>query len=228
MTTPVYIGSGTVVAGTGAITNNVSGLERAGDLLILTVTACAQAVATPAGWTYLTSATVGTAGATTLATNIYIFYYHYKGTLPTLVVADSGVHTIGQIHTYRYASTWMPNRQFWTTPLVSANTSTVASGTSISLASLGIGSDCAVLQCVATDLDSATLQYSSWSSSVSGLSQITNYQTTTGSGGGFITYTGYISSGSTGTTTCNVVSTQALAAATVVILPGPSRVYAVT
>lgn len=106
MSAPVWKAKGAFTYGTGALSVPwpVSGYA-VGDFALLVVETASQPVSTPSGWTFLDSSghgtnSTGTPGAAGESA-LFAFYKFAASTAEAdVAVADSGNHTIAQIHVY--------------------------------------------------------------------------------------------------------------------------------
>jgi hypothetical protein len=222
MAIPLYTGSGGFISGTAAITVLYPTNIQAHDILILFVTTGAQAVTTPAGWTLITSASIGTAAAATGAVALYAYWQRYTSGV-SVVVADSGSYTNAEIFGYRYAS------KEASVINASANAARTASASAVLPAVTTTVRDCAIIMAIGTDQDIATTQWVSGPSNgnLGNLSLIGNYSSANGVGGGLITFDGEkMTAGDTGTTSATLLNSQVTANITIAIAPAPSTVKA--
>jgi hypothetical protein len=223
MAIPLYTGTGGVISSTAGITVLYPVDRQVDDILILFVTTAAQAVTTPAGWTLITSATIGTAAAVTGAVALYAYWQRYASGV-SQAVADSGSYTTGAIFGFRYASkeSGVIN--------VSANDPRTASASAVLPSVTTTVRDCVVIMGIGTDQDIATPQFSG-SPTNANLGQLTllmNESSINGVGGGLVVIDGEkMTAGATGTTTGTLLNSQVTANITIAIAPAPSSVKAV-
>ena len=183
-TPPAYQAAGAVISSTGTITAAWP-THQAGDVALLIVETANQTISlsTPAGFVEVTSSPqgTGTAGGTT-ATRLAVYWKRATTSYePSPTIADSGDHQIARIITFRgVAESGNP----W-----DAIAGDVTSGASTSVSIPGAAttvSDCLVVAIVANATDTASPLTSSWSnSSLIGLMECVDDNSTSGNGGGF-------------------------------------------
>lgn len=98
---PTYVARDTAVGGTGDLTLAMPAGIAAGDLLLLVVETADEAVATPSGWTVVTSSPQ----AVTAATRLSAFWKRASATEPSVVITDPGDHGVSCILAFRGCAT---------------------------------------------------------------------------------------------------------------------------
>jgi hypothetical protein len=183
---PVFIASGTMAEGTGAIVPGLPAGIRVNDILLLFVETANEAVSTPSGWSTVADSPQGTGtAASTTATRLTVFWRRVVGGETAPTIADPGDHAIGQILAFRNCiNTGNP----WDV----TSGDTAASSTSVSIpGDTTTVVNCLVVLAVANQTDSATAQTSGYTNaSLANLTERTDVNTTQGNGGGFAVITG--------------------------------------
>lgn len=223
MAIPLYTGTGGFVSSTGSPTVPYPSDREVDDILIMFVTTAAQGFTDPAGWTFITSATIGTGGATTGAVALRAYWQRYVSGA-SQVVADSGSYTNAAIFGFRYASKL--------STVINANAQSARTATTAVLLPSVTTTvrDCIILMGIGTDRDIATGQFSGspTNANLGNLTLIMNKSNVNGVGGGLVVIDGEkMTAGSTGTTSGTLLNSQVTANITLAIAPAPSTVKAV-
>lgn len=198
-----------VGANTGSLTIDfttaffpASAIPEQHDFLVLAVQSANESVATPSGWSkfrqYDTSGT-GTPGGIG-SVKLSIFYRFCDDTLNTVTIADSGAQNIATLLVFKGVNT--------TNPITNAGTHSnikVVSTPTTAVAFDQVGSDAnnMILHILASGYNSNIAQFSSpTNSNLSSVTEVVDYNSTLGVGGGITAVTGVSTAGSwTGQTT---------------------------
>ena len=192
--TPIYVGQGVYVAGTGSNSCSPPAATLPGDLLIGYIHTANQAVpSTPSGWTAVGGDSpqgVGTAGAAG-ATRVTLFYRWATipggGSADDMTSGDSGDHQGFAIVAFRGV-----RRDGTNTPWdVTAGTTSGSSDTAVSVpGDTTTVDECLIFGIAAFDTDGANAQTVGWDNSgLTGITTGTGGSTAQGNGGGAHTFT---------------------------------------
>lgn len=219
MAQPVFQALGTGVSGIGTLAPAWP-THQANDIALLFIETANQAPSeTTSGWTSLTGAGTGTAGA---AGSVRCDVYWKRAASSSEAaagVSDSGDHQVAQILTFRgCAVTGTP------VFLGSAGSVTPAQGAvSTAPGSLPATSDSLVVIFVANATDTATAQTSGWTNAnLTNLTERTDFNAIGGVGGGFGVATGgWVGPGDYGTTTATLATSSKQRAGNLWLIPPP-------
>lgn len=192
-----FVNKGTWAAGTTSIAPGIPASMQAGDLMLLQVHTCNQAVTTPSGWTQVTGSPVSTGTANAAGGTRISMYYRFwqSGDAAPTVAVTGGTVTNGIIVGYRGVDQTTP---FDATPvattLATASTTLTMTGittaTSNALIHWGIARD--------QDLNSTTAVTAFTNANLTGITEVHDQVVNTGVGGGV--WTGYGFKGTAGAT----------------------------
>lgn len=219
-----YVGADSAVVGSNNISakTNPSG-SVPGDLLILAVQSSNQSVSTPSGWTAVPSSQQGTGtGGAAGATRLALFYrWADKDTCTTgstVVVLDTGDHTLGICVAFRGVSRESP---------FNADSGSTEANNDTTFADSGVTStvdNCLIAVFIANSIDGQSTERLS-SPANSNLGSVTNrtsaqIQVANGTGGGINLITGTLATaGSTGSTTATYANNSNYAFITLALGP---------
>lgn len=221
-----FINKGTWAAGTTSIAPGIPASMAAGDLMILQVHTCNQAVTTPAGWTLVTGSPVSTgtanaAGGTRI--NAYYRFWQSGDAAPTVAVTG-GTVTNGIIAGYRGVHQTTP---FDATPV--ATTLATANATLTMTGITTVTANALIHWAIARDqdLNTTTAVTAFVNANLTGITEVHDQVVNTGVGGGIWTGYGFkATAGATG----NLVITQTSSIAvglTIALRPAPTA-YSLT
>ena len=220
-----FVAKGSWGAGTTSFSPGIPAGMQAGDLMILDVHTCNQAVTTPSGWTTVTGTPISTGTANTAGGTRLTQYYRWwqSGDSAPSVAVSGGTVSNGIISGYRGVDT--------TTPFDATPTSNIIStaSTTLTFASITTATAGAMLHLAAArdqDLNS-TAAVSSWTNAnLTGLTEIHDQVVNTGVGGGIANaYGTKATAGSTGSTTATQTSSIACCM-TIALRPLPPVTHA--
>ena len=202
--TVTFVGAGAMAAGTGAVSPALPSGWQQNDIFLLFCETANQAVTAPSGWTEVSGSPQGTGTAgRNAATCLSVFWRRATASDSAPTVADPGNHVVAAILAFRnVAESGNPGDVTAGNVLSSASTSVSIPGATTTVPG------CMVVVAVATGPDTNAAQCSGWSNSnLSGLTELVDYYSTQGNGGGFGVAAGTQSTaGNYGTTTATVAT----------------------
>lgn len=225
MPAPTYSAAGTVQQSAAGVTVPWPGSHAVDDIGLLIVETANQAVSftNAQGFVAVTSSPqgTGTAGGTA-ATRLSVYWCRAtSGAMASPVIADAGDHIQAQILTFKgCARSGNPWDQIAGDVLASASTSVTIPGVTTTLAN----TLCVAI--VANATDTTTQQTGNMTNAnLTGISERTDLNTTSGNGGGFGVATGVkAAAGATGNTTCTLGTSSVQGRMLIALKPEPDTV----
>ena len=201
-----FVNKSAFASGTAALTVGAVASVVVDDLILLFVESANQAIATPTGFTQVTSSPVstGTAGAAG-GVRLAVFYRFATGADATTSVADTGDHTTAIKMAFRGVNKTTPFDATPTTGIktpasTSSSFPTITTATANALIVLASGLD--------LDAASTTTTGTPTNANLTNLTERHDETVTAGAGGGLVVITGLKNTaGATGATTATVTST---------------------
>jgi len=202
--TVTFVGAGAMAAGTGAVSPALPSGWQQNDIFLLFCETANQAVTAPSGWTAVSGSPqgTGTAGGTA-ATRLSVFWRRATASESAPTVADPGNHVVAAILAFRNV---VESGDPWD---VTAGNVLSSASTSVSIPSATTSvPGCMVVVAVATGPDTNTAQCSGWlNSNLVGLTELVDYYSNQGNGGGFGVAAGtQTAAGNYGATTATVAT----------------------
>ena len=222
-----FVNKGTWAAGTTSISPGIPASMAAGDLMILQVHTCNQAVTTPSGWTQATTSPVSTGTANAAGgTRISVYYRWWQsGDAAPTVAVTGGTVTNGIIVGYRGVDTTTPFDGV--TPVA---TTLATASTTLTMTGLTTTTNNALIHWAIArdqDLSSTTAVTAFTNANLTGITETHDQVVNTGVGGGIWTGRGFkTTAGATGNLT--ITQTSSIAVGITFALRAAPNNYSIT
>jgi hypothetical protein len=224
MAEPTVVEVGVLAADNDPITVAIPASRQLNDILVLVIETANQDIATPAGWTELSSSPQGTGTSGSAASSMLLaFWKRSDGTETTVAPADSGDHQLGFVVVLRNA-------------LLSGDPIDVTAGDVLAVADTVVTipggtttvADCLILACATHMTDTSSAQFSAWANaSLTDVTEIADKSSTQGTGGGGIGIATGVKevAGVFSATTATAANSTAQARISMAIKPEPPPVF---